>query len=205
MALFAQVNKDGDFQIWTRYFLKKHFAPTWSATLYSELRWGDDASTLYLVIGQIQGTYSPLSWLSLSPAYRQSWRRFPLDSSHWEPEYRPMFDLTFKTPFAGWQISDRNRVEYIIFRSDPEHWVYRNRLRFVLPWSFAYRIFNPFIDNEIFIRQRLGFHEDRLSAGFLSLIYENLGGQIYYMARFQKAAAGWIHQNILVLSLLLAF
>ena len=65
--------------------------------------------------------------------------------------------------------------------------------------------FNFYVENEIFIRERQGFNQDRLTAGFMSIIYDNLGGQIFYMARFLKGKTEWTEQNILGATLLLAY
>lgn len=205
--LCAYVNQNGDFQIWTREYIRGHITPHWDISVMQENRIGDHASKPYHIFLQAQGIYRPAPWIGLAPGYRQSWRRFPLDSSRWRPEYSPMFDVMLRWHLGEWEFSDRNRVQYIIFQSDPAHWLYRNRFRIVTPWHFTRFCFTPFIDNEWFFQERYGFDQDRLSAGLMTWIYKNLSGQIYYMRRFEKTGADlhWIHQNILNITLLLAY
>lgn len=204
-AGWAQIDKNGDFQIWTREIIKKHFNPTWAFLIMQENRIGDDASKLFHIFLHAQGIYKPTQWLGIAPGYRQSWRRFPLNSNHWLPEYSPLIDVTFVMRPGDWQFVDRNRVQYRVIDSDPSHWLYRNRFRIIPPWSFTRFCLNPFIDNEILFHQRFGFDEDRLCGGFLLWIYENLSGQLYYMCRFLKKEPHWIHTNVLNVTLLLAY
>lgn len=207
VSTWAQINKNGDFQIWNREIFLQHFNPPWSWYVMWEGRWGDDASKLYHTILQAEVIYKPVKWLSIAPGYRQSLRRFPLNSNHWKPEYSPITDVICAARASGWEFVDRNRVQYIIFQSDPSHWLYRNRIRIIPPWNFSNHCINPFVDNEFFFRQDFGFNEDRLCGGFLIWIRGNLSGQLYYMARFQKNLnpTQWVHQNILNITLLFAY
>lgn len=205
MPVWAQIDKDGDFQIWSREIVKKHFNPQWAFLFMQENRIGDDAKKIYHIYLQTQVIYNPVRWLGISPGYRQSWRRLPLNSTRWKPEYCPMLDMSFILRPGEWEFVDRNRVEYRILGSDPSHWIYRNRFRIIPPLRLTRFWFNPFVDNEIFIHQRYGFDEDRISGGLLMRVYENLSGQLYYTCRFQKKDLGWIHQNILNITLLLSY
>ncbi len=205
--LCSQVDKNGDFQIWSWNFAAKQFSPEWTLLTLWEFRLGNDASKFYRTSLSVEPIYTPVEWIGLAPGYRQAWLRDPVNSNHWKTEYTPFGDVFFFLFPGKWQLVDRNRVEYRIRKSDPIHWVYRNRLRVITPWSFTSHQINPFFENEIFIRQRRGLNEDRLTCGFLSNIYENLSGELSYMARFRKQhpSGTWIHQNVLNIVLFLAF
>lgn len=205
--LWSQIDRDGDFQIWNWDFVSKQITPEWSLLSYLEFRWGDNASKLYRTSLLLEAIYQPCPWLGLAPGYRQVWLRVPLNSDHWRPEYTPLADIYFFLTPSDWEITNRNRIEYRILENDPIRWVYRNRIRIVPPWNFTSLEITPFIENEIFIRESRGLNEDRLSGGFLMNLYENLSGSLFYMARFQKQRdpSQWIHQNVLNISLFLAF
>ena len=206
LALWSQIDRSGDFQIWSWNFVSYQINPEWMLLSMVEFRAGDDASKIYRTSLSVEPVYTPVQWIGLAPGYRQSWSRVPVNSKHWKPEYTPFGDLFFFLFPGKWELVNRNRIEYRIRKNDPIHWVYRNRLRIILPWAFTSLQINPFIENEIFIRQRRGLNEDRLTAGLLSNIYKNLSGEISYMARFQKQLSGtWIHQNVLNIVLFLAF
>ncbi len=207
LALSAQINRNGDFQIWCWNFAAKQFSPEWMLLSLFEFRVGDEASKFYRASFSIEPIYTPVKWLGLAPGYRQVGLRFPINSNHWKPEYTPFADVFFFLFPSKWQLIDRNRVEYRILDSDPVHWVYRNRIRIVPPRTFTSFQINPYLENEIFIRQRRGLNEDRLTVGLMSHIYKNLSGELSYMARFQKQhlSRDWIHQNILNIVFFLAF
>lgn len=200
--LFARafVDQNGDFQVWSRCEFWNYFSPKGFCLTEAEARWGDNASKLFLTFIQAQIAYQPVPWFYVAPGYRQQYQRFPVTSNHWEPNYIPLIDATFFWPVT-WTLSNRNRLMYSIIDSDPSHWIYRNRLRFIIPWSFAYSRINPFIENEIFIRQRYGFNQDRLAGGFMVSLNDYLVARLYYMRRFTKTLdSHWIHQNILYIT-----
>ena len=201
----AFVDQNGDFQIWARTEFWNYFSPKAFTLIEAETRWGDTASKLFLTYIQAQIAYLPVPWFYFAPGYRQQFQRYPVVSNHWEFHYLPLIDATFLWPVT-WTLSNRNRLMYSIIDSNPSHWIYRNRLRFIIPWSFAYSRIKPFVENEIFIRQRNGFYEDRLSGGFMIAINNHFTGRIQYLCRFQKNSVNhWIHQNILQMALVGTF
>lgn len=203
-GLTAQINSDGDFQIWNREIVNVHFSKQWTLYSFAESRIGDDASKLYEAFLHAELDYKAASWIAFGPGYRQAIIRAPINSNHWEPIYIPLVSVMLFFKLRDWEFSDRNRVQYEVAKSIPYPWLYRNRFRIVPPWSFTPLCINPFIDNEIFIYQGHGFVEDRLCSGLLFWLHDNLSGQLYYMCRFQKPNH-WIHQNVLNISLLLAY
>ena len=142
--------------------------------------------------------YVPTKWIAIAPGYRQAAIRFPLDSTHWEPEYSPLLDISFKWEAREWLFANRNRAQYIIFGPNPNRWLYRNRFRIMTPWHFTKFRFTPYIDNEWFFLQDFGFNQDRLVAGLMMILRGNLSGQLAYMRRYQKLVDQWIHQKFLI-------
>lgn len=207
-ALFSEINSNGDFQIWAREIVKVHITPKWAFYELCEGRFGDNASKLYHTLMQVEGLYTPIPGITMGLGYRQSLRRYPLQSNHWKPEYSPLADVFIRTYLSDWELHDRNRVQYVIFQPLPRsRWLYRNRFRIVPPWNFTKYKINPFIDNEVFFFEQRGFNQDRLCCGLLMQFTNSCGGQIYYMARFEKREnpTYWVHQNILNLTLLLSY
>ena len=197
---WCHVNQNGDFQVWFRSEIWNYFSSQGFTLVEAEGRWGNNASKLFLTYIQGQIGYQPVPWFYIAPGYRQQFQRYPVVSNHWRLHYMPFIDATFFWPVTM-MLSDRNRLIYSMIDSIPAYWVYRNRLRFIMPWSFAYSRINPYIENEIFIHQGLGFNQDRAAGGFMIAITKNLTGRIYYMCRFNKNLSNWIHQNILGIGL----
>lgn len=202
--VWAAVDQNGDFQIWQRNFVIKHFANRWSSWTISELRWGDDASKLYYVLLQSQFYYRLVPWLIVGPGYQQAWTREPPAIS-WKPQYIPFADAIFRIRFSGWEIQDRNRLQYVLYDSSPSHWWYRNRFRVIAPSMLPSPHLAFFIDNECFWRQTAGVDEDRASGGLILQWMDIWGGEIFYMARFLKQMNGWIHNNVLSFAILISF
>jgi hypothetical protein len=202
---FATLGGNGDFQIWARVDFVKHFNREWQIKVVQEERWGDSASFLYQVHLQAQTVYTPLSWMRLSPGYRQAWRRTEMTA--WHPLYIPFFDFTWQTKVFGCDIKDRNRIEYTVGNAPALPWAYRNRFRVILPplVSRGQARVAPFVDNEFFWRQGESINQDRICAGLMALLQENTGVEIFYMARFLKGQVSWIYNNIVEAVILFSF
>lgn len=201
---WSQVNRNGDFQIWDRTFFLKHLNKQWLSYSFIEFRFGDNASELYQYFIHTQMIYRPLPFLSIGPGYRQIWQKI-LTTGKWQTGESPLLDLAFVYRFKGWELRDRNRVQYVIFPHNPSHWWYRNRMRFVTPSFFETRNIAFFLDNEFFWRQTLGVNEDRLSAGFMFEMLKHLAGELFYMARFLKVDPHWNYMTILNIALVFSF
>lgn len=209
LCFTADVRSDffsnGDFQIWNRYEFHTPFHPQWTFTSQFEWRYGDDASKLFLMYAQGQISYKPVSWLTITPTYRQTW--LLQTTNTWLPEYYPFLETTLSFPIGKWRIENRNRLVYRTLRTEPSsHWIERNRIRIVGPWHYTVLKLTPFVENEIFIMQRYGFNEDRASAGLFMPFYKHVEVDLYYMRRFQKLLiVGWVRYNILNIALNISF
>lgn len=200
--LEAQVNQNGDFQIWNYDSIEGKTGSVFGTRLTVEERWGDNASRLYFVYGQLQVVYAK-RWLEIAPGYRQEYFR---SAQKWQPSYTPMADITFFST-SPWQVADRSRIMYQIPQdaSVPSAWIYRNRLRLTSPALSSFLKPQFFIDEEAFFREREGFYQNRVSIGLFSTFTSFLQGRIFYIYRNLKQTSGWTYQNVLALHLYFSF
>lgn len=203
--LFAEINGPADYQYWQRGILKAKMSERVDFFLTGEARFGDNVSKFYYTYLQALFAFSPRKWISIAPGYRQIYKRYPLSTTHFDLEYSPMIDLTFKTTLKKWGFSNRNRLQFLVFKSDPSHWVYRNRIRFTSPWSFTSFNATPYIENEFFYRQAKGINQDRLSIGFQEKFTSHVSMDFFYIARFLKRDSGWVYNNIFGCNLVLKY
>ncbi len=181
----------------------KHFAHNWSAWLISELRWGDTASQFYSAILHAQLYYAPRPWIVIGPGYEQVWTKEP-PLVIWEKQYIPLADAIFRARFDGWEIQDRNRLEYIFFDSSPDHWLYRNRFRIIAPSMLQSPRISFFTDNELYWLESNGISEDRISFGLMLQWLDNWGGEVFYMARLLHQDS-WICNSVITFDFLFSF
>jgi len=194
-TLAAQLNSDGDFQLWSRFELDSKIRSSLSSRLVSEGRWGDHASLLYFAYIQAQLVYAT-KWLEIAPGYRGS---FFLRRPRWIPIHNPMLDITLFFP-GHWRIEDRSRIFYAISEEEPPFWIYRNRVRLISPKVSCFYKVSFFIDEEVFFVERRGFMENRIGIGILKEISSTLHIQANYLYRNLKID-DWTFQNILFLGL----
>lgn len=197
--LFADIDSNGDIQFWQKSHFRYFFQEEWAFMLTTEVRFGDDVSKFYYCYLEPQLLYAPADWVSLAPGYRQVAKRHPTNSSHWIPEYVPMFDLVFNANANGWRFEDRNRFEYIITEDSPYPWLYRNRFRIFFPSQVCFLNMAPFVDDEIFWRQARGINENRGSLGFRQTYSSHVSTETVYTARFLKRDSKWTYQNVFLL------
>lgn len=205
-ADIQQVNKNGDFQIWTYAFMGVDMHPEWQFQLSAEFRWGDDASTLYYKYLQGQILYKAASWIEIAPGYRQEYIRNREKKDKWANLFDPLMDVILYIPGSSWKLADRNRLEYLIDRDRKNLWLYRNRFLAISPWKADFLQLNPFFSNEIFFLQDKGFSQDRVTIGFYSTWASYAKLKTYYTWRYlKKKKTNWSYQNILALQLFLRF
>jgi hypothetical protein len=196
--LFSAINSENDFQIWVDEVNVGKIRDDLSLISQLELRFGDDASKLYLFFGQVGCMYSPKDWLSVTLWYRQMTTRIG-ETDNWQALYVPLADLTFSWKKNDWKLSNRNR--YMYFMKDPDHHpnssLYRNLTTLVMPGSPSGRV-HPYISEEIFVLQRRGLSQSRTQAGFITGFPKTFSLATYYMLKYDKKADGnWKHQNVL--------
>lgn len=189
---YAQVNHNGDFQIWEYLSVEKELVNSLSSRLIGVMRWGDDASRFYFAYGQWQLVYRK-KCIEVAPGYRQEYFR---PGKIWLDRKNPMLDVTFFLP-GKWRLEDRHRVIYHIREDLPSIFIYRNRLRLTTPEVDACLKLQFFIDDEIFYLEDLGFAQNRVSVGIFCGASSWVKGRAYYMYRNLKQGNIWTYQNVL--------
>lgn len=204
-AQLSRVNKQGDFQIWlsNSYYLANYYH---SFSLYgkAEFRLGDDASTLYQKFGELLLDFKPLSWLTISPGYRNfvtrqlggGWKTIPI----------PLLDIFFEKKIAKHiSFNQRNRIQYEIPPNLPNTIVYRGRVQLRFPFPINQMQFIPIISDEMFFVQYRGFAQNRFIIGMIFPSLKHVAFTTYYQLRNLKVHHEWRYQNNLGLDLRINF
>ncbi len=214
---FANLHKDGDFQIWQYSVVDSKVTDKFTFRLLDEFRWGNNASQLFFVEARIHLMFHVTPWLSIDPIYRQIYFLSPEEittslstsrKNRWEPEYSPALGLNFTKNVKGFEISDRNWALLLMYDKSfgKNLWEYRNRLKVITPWSFSKLGIRPVISDEIFFLQTRGFRENRFFVGLLTPFNETVNFLIGYQLRsIRLKRDGWLNTNILRLSLRFGF
>ncbi len=199
----AALNGNGDWQYWSAETIEGQLTPKLRAELEQEFRFGDDFSDFYRTHTQILFGYKVLDWLEVAPGYRQV---FEEKRGVFKPEQRPQIDFTGKWVLQGWEVSDRNRVEYRD-KSGAENTVrYRNQIKLKLPFSWTQWKIRPWVAEEIFVEsQGGGLNRNRLSAGFEAKLFEHVKGEIYFLWQATDTNDEWVDNYILGSKLKFAF
>lgn len=194
---FGQIFENNDFELWLQNALHKQIKEKWSYRLAAEFRFARGGSFLYLTYAELLFLYQPFDWLELASGYRHLGIFSPI-RDELVSVYNPLWDLTIKFSTGKWNWSDRNRLQYLIPSSDVKNsWLYRNRLRLVAPWKLTQVKLVPYVENELFFRERSGFSEDRFAVGGSVEPPDTFHLRAFYMLRYIKLLERWTHQNIL--------
>lgn len=181
-ALFGKLNGNDDFQFWHNDRFTWKVNDRVQGKLAAEWRWGDDLSKLYITFVEAGPIIKATDWLDFALLYRQIWTSV-IAQGKWRPVYNPLADAILKGEWRKWKWNDRNRVQYLIFESRDNLWEYRNRLTITSPWKIGFMKLNPFAFDEVFFREKLGFHQNRLAFGFHIPFTKDSTGSIYYLLR----------------------
>ncbi len=197
--LFAvDFNRDGDFQIWLYTALNKKISENAKITFEPEVRFADNASTLYLYYFQSRLHININPWLDVAGGYRQQFVRRSSEEK-WRNISIPMADVFLKRTFCKVAFDLRNRIQYAILSSRAPLWVYRQRYRFTTPIDMGRFTLKPVIWDEIFFAQRRGFFENRISVGVSVLPGNGLTLTALYTFRDIKIAQEWRHNDVIYL------
>jgi len=174
--LYSGINGPGDIEYWQYVSFEQTLSEKSAFFYQTELRFADNVSKPYFTYIQGIYLYSPTPNVSFGPGYRQI--LFRSDERGWRPAYSPLVDIIFNGDLGCWKWIDRSRVQYVM-TSERNFWVYRNRLRFIIPfscWSFSF-------DDEVFFVQWRGFAQNRFSVGPIFQISSNVSARLFYLLR----------------------
>jgi hypothetical protein len=194
-----------DFQVWNTDV--EEFKPNKSSRLIfeQEFRWGNNAGDFYYQHYDIGYAYILSKYFNLGGGFRYIKEK---KSGVFKDESEPYFLALAYWKLAGFDFSDRTRIEYRYFDYQVNQWRFRNKLDIKFPWKFTRFQIQPLIAEEFFFRfNGIDWNENRLYAGFGFNIIKNLKGELTYMWRTQKSAnvCTWNDTNVLSAKLKLAF
>lgn len=200
----AELNGEGDWQYWSYAGIEGQLNSKTRVEIEEEFRWGDDISNFYRSSTQFLLGYKVLDWLEIAPGYREIYEE---KSDVFKPEHRPQIDITGKWALrGGWELSDRNRVEFRNKTGKPDSVRYRNQIKLKFPFSWTQFKIRPFVAEEIFVESEgEGFNRNRLSAGLEAKLLEHLKGELYFLWQTTDTNDDWINNYILVSRLKLSF
>jgi hypothetical protein len=193
---FSELNGEGDWQYWSAVSVEGQLTPKARVEIEEEFRFGDDIGDYYRAHTQILFGYKVLDWLEIAPGFREI---FEEKSDVFKPEHRPQIDITGKWSLAGgWELSDRNRVEYRDKSGKPNSVRYRNQIKLKFPISWTQWKIRPYAAEEIFIESEgEGFNRNRVTAGLEAKILEHLKADLYFLWQATDSNDDWINNYIL--------
>jgi len=201
LALFFLGNKayaydNHDFQIWNTDTEEIKINKSLKAVFEQEFRWGDNASELFYQHYDVGVVYAVNKNLDLGAGYRHVLDK---KGDKFKSENEPNISAILKTDFAGFSLSDRNRLEYRHFKYQTDNWRYRNLFTLRLPWKFTKLQIRPYLADEIFINLNgMDLNGNRLYFGLGFDLIGNLKGELYYMLHTVKASniCTWSDTNV---------
>lgn len=194
-----------DFQVWNTDV--EEFKPNKSSKLIfeQEFRWGDNASQFYYQHYDVGYAYILNKYFNFGGGFRYIRE---LKSGIWRDENEPYFLALAYWKAAGFDFTDRTRIEYRDYDYQTDHWRFRNKLDIKFPCKFTKLEIQPIIADEFFVKLNgTDLNENRLYAGLAFKIINNLRGELTYMWRTQKTVntSTWIDTNVLSAKLKYAF
>lgn len=195
---FGTINQKHDKQVWLRSTIKGHITDAFIVDAMQELRWGNNASRLYLQIAQIFLEYYINQHLKVGGGYRNTTRLGNTQTKDWYQAYSGVGLITFMHTMNEWKFSNRNwgQRESFPLKTIRGYWIYRNRTTIVSPFYMITPKMPFYIYDEVFFRERSGFFENRFGGGCYTKWTEHTTGYIELMYRRIKIADIWRPQTV---------
>lgn len=203
--IFVHAYDDGDFQVWNTEVEELKINKSSKITLEQELRFGNDASELYYQ--HYDGGYACdfNKHFTLGINYRQVYDR-KTSRDRFKIENRPHINATAKYELFGFNLEDRNRLEYRHFDYQEDSWRYRNKFSAKLPWKFTSFAIRPYLADEMFLNLNgIDFNRNRFYCGFEFNITKNVKGELFYMLQSTKSNGEWTQANVSGTKIKIAF
>ena len=194
---------DGDFQVWNTEKIEVKINDRLKLTAEEEFKWGDDASNFYYQHTDVGFVYALNKYVDGGLSFRHINEK---SKGQWKKEERPHINVTLKTTWQGFKLSDRSRFEYRIREKKHGRWRFRNKVTVKAPWKFTRWDVNPYVADEIFIDMPTGeFTRNRLYLGTGMHIIGPFYGDIYYLWQTTDKKSFWQDVNALGIKLALKF
>ena len=202
-GLSAAAYDDGDWQFWNTDGVEYQLSDKAKLSVDVEEYFGDDMEEFYYWHVQPGASAKLAPWVEAGVNYRYLEEK---KNGEWLTENRPAVCVTLIQKLAGFNISDRNQLEYRSRENTDDTWRYRNKLKVVAPLKFTKFEIRPYADEEIYVDlDNKEFQQNRVSAGLTSKPLKNLKADVYYMKKMDWKSGDWLETNILGLSLKLCF
>jgi len=196
---------DHDFQVWNTAVEEIKINKSSKIALEEEFRFGDNADEFFYHHYDVGYAYDVNKYLTLGMNYRQVWEK---KQSHgkFKEENRPHMNATLKYTLSGFQLDDRNRLEYRHFDYQEDAWRYRNKLNVKFPWKFTGLKIQPYVADEIFLNlNSIDLNRNRFYSGLSLVIFKDLKAEIYYLLQTSKSSGKWTDANVLGTKIKLLF
>lgn len=204
--------KNGDFGIWNYDIITG--AINDKLSLYGEttFRYEDNASFFYYFHEHLQLDWKICRFFSIAPAYRQMFVRadplfFIPNAQEWIPVYYPNFSFSEFWDSKFFHFKNRTLIAYEIVGGPlPNAWVYRDKFMITTLNQYTFLKLQLGIDGEIFIRQRQGIIEYRLSSQLsINAIPKLTFGLGYRFVSLKTPLGPWFNRNVLLINLIGSF
>ena len=186
-----------DFQVWHIDAAEWKVNKASKITYEQEFRWGNNASDFYYQHYDVGYLYLLNKYFNFGGGFR-----YVLDKSgdKFRADTEPYFAaIMFWSP-AGFNLSNRIRIEYHYFDYRSVYWRFRNKLDIKFPWKFTKFEIQPMVADEIFFKfNGIDLNENRMYAGLAFTLTRNLKGEITYLLRSTKntGTCTWTDTNVL--------
>lgn len=202
-AVRAYAYEDGDFQVWHTENQEARVCKDTTLALEEEFRFGDDASEFFYHHYDAGLLYDVNKNLSLGVNYRQV---YELKGDKFKGEERPHISAILKGDLGGFQLDDRNRLEYRHFNYQSDFWRYRNKFTARFPWKFTKFKIQPYLADEIFVDfKETDFSRNRFYSGLGFNLTKNIKADVYYLLQVNKSSGKWTKANVLGTKLKVVF
>ncbi len=197
------VTAKDNYEYWSQLGASVELHEHWELEFEQELKVGEDASQLYnhnFGSGVVYKGAAP--WLDLGLSFLRDYERD--DAGSWHPEDRTRINITVKTPIAGFDISNRTRLEYREFENEPDYWRYRHRLKVKFPGKYTTLELQPYVAEEPFLYLNgKGFIKNRLYTGVGFTVSPRISGALFYLCESKRSAGQWDANHIIGTSFVL--
>ncbi len=195
----ASPAKDEDFGIWSQNDIEAKLSPEWKMKAGEELRFREHAGIIYYDT-HVGAAYQAAKYLAVGADYLQVRQTRTLGKKDiWYWEERPRIYATPQIKIKGFNLENRNLLEFRIKQKTEDSLRYRNMTTLTAPWKLTKLEIQPYAANELFFESnRNGLVEDRLYGGLKYHLWHELYGSLFYLRQFSKnSAAKWKESNIL--------
>lgn len=212
-----QLNANNDHGLWLEEVATQKLGH-WQFILHTEQRWGSDyrlfwyqeyeGIVLYDLSDKIKSWFnvsdeSIFKKFEIGPGFTQysQIQKNHSGNSKWAWVSRPLIESNMQFSWKDWVLKQRTRAEYQIYNTSHYDNYATGRFRSIIltPWKFTCLKINPYISNEIFVRENKysstqnpngvvgGFYENRFRVGLeLHPFTESLTTMLYWQWRILK-------------------